>query len=294
MTVFVDSKQAVLNYINAANSVTRFNLDNVTMSKPKPVEGSRHMDKTLKNTYATVVPGTAGIFKGRKSIYYNRLLLNDFARFRATRVLKTPAVTSVHGLLPAIQFYYAIKLSTADVEDDPITLDQDGKATVTVRAKADSPLWLGSITFDLIPGGYDLTQAVTTLWMTEFKYPIPNFDTGSSAALIAYPIDATYYRDELLMIEEGELHGDGLAKVVEALLALDYSSDGKLLWNGSAASTEWSLAGATVFYNGLNEAALPTNPAFKYVIGIELRADVSIPSGRFYIHYSDPENTDEI
>lgn len=143
----------------------------------------------------------------------------------------------------------------------------------------------------MIPGGLPFEEYLTVTAPDQLKYPIDNFETGSSAALIAYPIDATVFRDQLLPIEEGLLHGDGLALLLEILTTKD-GSDGRTLWNNQAGSTQWSLEGATVFYNGLNEAALPTNPAFKYVIGIELRAGVSIPSGRFYIHYTDPENTD--
>lgn len=295
MTVFIDSKQAVLNYVNAANSTTRFTAENVTMGKPKiTAESSKHSAKTIKNTYLVCEPGPAKIFKGRKFLYYNRLQLGDFARFRSSRKIKTPTPTTTHDLIPAIRYYLAIWLSEQDIENDPVTVDQYGQGAAVIRAKVDSPLWLGEMTVEIMPGGNPLEQHLTNIFPDQLKYPIDNFKDGSSAALIAYPIDATFYRDDLLMIEEGELHGDELAKIVEVLKALDYSSDGKTLWNGDQLSTEWSLYGATVFYNGLNEAALPTNPAFKYVIGIELRSGVTIPSGRFYIHYTDPENTDEI
>lgn len=295
MSVFVNSKQAVLDYINVANLTTRLTSANVTVSRPYETGNSRYADKTEKNTWSIVVPaGTTPIFIGRKVIFYNRLILDDFARFRPVRTVKAPKPTTTHGLLASIKYYFAINLSVDDVEDDPLNLDADGVGTVTVRAKATSPLWTGQITFDVMPGSLPLEEYLTNIAPDQLKYPIDNFKTGSSAALIAYPVNATYFRDRLLTIEEGLLHGDGLATVLEALLSLDYSSEGKLLWNSAQGSTEWALEGATVFYNGLNEAALPTNPAFKYVIGIELRSDVTIPSGRFYIHYSDPEDASAV
>ncbi|MNQ32313.1 hypothetical protein D3C85_457140 [compost metagenome] len=291
MSVFINSKQAVIDYINAVNAPVRITPTNVKLSKPYEVSGGRYATQTLKNTWSIVEPdGTPLTFRGRKVIFYNRLDLADFARFRPVRPLKAPKPTSVHGMLAAIQYYFAIKLSVDDVEDDPTNLDVDGVGTVTVRAKATSPLWIGSITFDVLPGGLPLEEYLTNITPDQIKYPIDNFKTGSSAAVIAYPLDATPYRDNLLIIEEGLLHGTGLATVLEAMLTLDTSSDGKTLWNSSVGSLTWSLEGATVFYNGLNEAALPTNPAFKYVIGIELRGDLTIPSGRFYLHYSDPED----
>jgi hypothetical protein len=295
MSVFIDSKQAVLNYVNAANSTTRFTTTNVVMGKPKDTALSdKHSAKTMKNTYLVCQPGPDKIFKGRKFLYYNRLRLEDFARFRSTRKIRSPQPATTHDLIPAIRYYLAIWLSEQDIENDPVTIDEFGQGTATIRAKADSPLWLGELTVEIEPGGNPLDQWLTNISPDQLKYPIDNFKDGSSAAVITYPIDATYYRDDLLLIEEGELHGTELDKLVEVLKALDYSSDGKTLWNSDQVSTEWSLSGASVFYNGLNEAALPTNPAFKYVIGIELRSDVTIPSGRFYIHYTDPENTDEL
>ena len=291
MTVFINSKQAVLDYTNAANGGTRFTALTVVLSKPYDTSGTRHQALTKKNTFMIVEPGTTKMFKGRQWIYYNRLELGDFARFRPNRPLKCPKPAKAHELLAAIKNYFAINLSVDDIENDSLTLDELGMGTVTIRAKPTSPLWLGSLTFDVIPGGLPFEEYLTVTAPDQLKYPIDNFETGSSAALIAYPIDATVFRDQLLPIEEGLLHGDGLALLLEILTTKD-GSDGRTLWNNQAGSTQWSLEGATVFYNGLNEAALPTNPAFKYVIGIELRAGVSIPSGRFYIHYTDPENTD--
>lgn len=291
MSVFINSKQAVVDYINTANSTTRLNLNNVALSRPYPVSSSRYEEATTKNTWSYVVPaGTTPIFKGRKVVFWNRLTLSDFARFRTSRQVKAPKPTTVHELLPAIKYYLAINLTADDVENDPLNLDQDGVGTVTVRAKDTSPLWVGSVTFDVIPGGLPFEQHLTNVTPNQLKYPIDNYKTGTSAALVAYPIDATEYRDELLVIEEGLLHGQGLATILNLLLRLDVSSDGKTLWNIGAGSKEWALQGATVFYNGLNEAALPTNPAYKYVIGIELRGDVTIPTGRFYLHYTDPED----
>lgn len=291
MSVFINSKQAVVDYINTANSTTRLNLNNVALSRPYPVSSSRYEQATAKNTWSFVVPsGATPIFKGRKVVFWNRLTLSDFARFRTTRQVKAPKPTTVHELLPAIKYYLAINLSVDDVENDPLNLDQDGVGVVTVRAKETSPLWLGSVTFEVIPGGLPFEQYLTNVTPNQLKYPIDNYKTGTSAALVAYPIDATEYRDELLVIEEGLLHGQGLATILNLLLRLDVSSDGKTLWNIAAGSKEWALQNATVFYNGLNEAALPTNPAYKYVIGIELRGDVTIPTGRFYIHYTDPED----
>jgi hypothetical protein len=290
MSVFINSKQAVIDYINAANSTTRLTSANIDLSRPYDVMDSRYQGQTEKNSWAIVAPGATPLFKGRKVVFYNRLQLNDFARFRPARQLKAPKPATTHGLLEAIRYYYAINLSADDVEDDPLNLDVNGVGTVTVRAKPSSPLWIGQITFEVMPGGLPLEEYLTNIAPDQIKYPIDNFKTGSSAAVIAYPIDATINRDRLLVIEEGTLHGAGLTAVLETLLLLDISSDGKALWNSNQSSTAWSLQGATVFYNGLNEAALPTNPVYKYVIGIELRGDVTIPSGRFYIHYNDPED----
>jgi hypothetical protein len=38
---------------------------------------------------------------------------------------------------------------------------------------------------------------------------------------------------------------------------------------------------------------LPTNPNFKYVMVLQLAAQVTTPAGLLYLHYNDPFNPDD-
>lgn len=291
MSVFLQSKKSLLSYLNATNGTTVFDEDNLILSQPAPVAGTWLDEVTDKNTYLKVTAAPTAPFKGRATIRYDRLNLGDFAHFRPVRQLPAYQPATTHDLLPAILYYYGLNIGPDDVEDTPLSLT-GGAGTVTLVAKATSFIWLGSLTFDVIEGGADLNELITVASLEGLDYPVPNPDTQVSALLYVYPMDATNYRDQLLLIPDDAILTSGDAETLRsALTALD-TGVGKNLWNTSNASTEWSLEGATVVFNGLNSLAYPTNQAYKYVMAVELRVGVTVPTGIFYLHYNDPEDPD--
>lgn len=65
-----------------------------------------------------------------------------------------------------------------------------------------------------------------------------------------------------------------------AIMGEEDKSGGAGLWTIHG-NGEFSLKGSTIIYAGPNHTDLPTNPLFKYVVGI------SLPNGqRTYLHYN--------
>lgn len=60
------------------------------------------------------------------------------------------------------------------------------------------------------------------------------------------------------------------------------------LWNTQADLYEYSLTGAEVLYNGLNNHSLPTFSIFKYALCISFPERSVAPCGRLYLCWNDP------
>lgn len=65
-----------------------------------------------------------------------------------------------------------------------------------------------------------------------------------------------------------------------AIMGAEDKSSGKGLWT-THGNGEFSLKNSTIIYAGPNHTDLPTNPLFKYVVGVSL-AD----GQRTYLHYN--------
>lgn len=295
MSIFIDPKQSLMDYVNAANATTRFTVNNVLFSVPAPVAGTWREGTTTKNTYVKATAAPTADFKGKTILVYNRLQLGDFAKFRPTRPLPCYQVSKVHDILSNILYYYAIRLTTDDVENDPITLDGQGKGTVTVRAKAGSLKWLGSVTFDIVPGGALVDNYLQTKILNGLNYPVTDETTQTSALVYCYGLDFTAYRDQFLPIDDEQTITPAAALIVaNALKAIDKGT-ANALWTGvDAAATLWNIFGAKVVFNGLNSLAYSSNPAYKYILVLELANTVTKPTGRFILHYNDPEDPNAI
>lgn len=295
MSIFIDPKQSLLDYINVANGTTRFTALNTALSIPQPVAGTWREGTTDKNTFVKATPMAGADFKGKTYLMYDRLLMADFRHFRPTRQLPCYQVDSVHDILSNILYYYAIRLTTDDVEDDPIVLDGQGRGTATVRAKSGSLKWLGSVTFDIVPGGALIDSYLTATTLNGLNYPVDDFTTQTSALIYTYGYDFSGYRDLFLPIPDGGTLTPAQALVVaDALRTLDKGT-AAALWTGvDATATVWNVFGAKVVHNGLNSMEYASNPAFKYILVLELAATVTKPSGRFILHYGDPEDPNAI
>lgn len=293
MSVFINSKRSLLEYLNNSNGTTMFTLENLVFSDPAPIAGTWREETTDKNTFMKVNAAEAAGFKGRTVITYNRLELGDFDHFKpaAKRVLQVYQPSTVHDILSNILYYWGLFLTEDDIENDPITLDENGSGSVVLRAKPTSPIWMGELGIDLVIGGANIQDLLAVTDLNGLNYPVDDPATQTSALLYVYPFDMTEWRDELLMIEDdGHVLTEAEAQsLVDKLKAVDLGA-GAALWNSDSESTEWSLDGASVFHNGLNSLAYPTNQAYKYVIGIDFKEGNTIPSGRMYLHYNDPDD----
>lgn len=292
MSVFYTPKTALLDHINCANGYTtvdnyRFTEDQVILSRPSPIEGTWREETTDKNTFIRVSAIEGGTFKGNATCTYNRLDLGDFRHFRPTRRLPCHEPSTTLDLIPNILFYFGIHLEPEEVFEDELSLDGDGNGVATIRMKDDAIIFYGELTFDVVAGGAFLPDHLVKKELDGLNYPVDDPSTQVSAILYAYPFDLSEHRDFLVEVDEGLLPDETAATLATLITQVDYN-EVKGDWNADAESTQWSLAGANVLYNGLNNLQFASNQRFKYVMQIELREDVTIPTGVFFLHYNDP------
>lgn len=292
MSVFKDSVTSLLDYINSANN-SAFTLDDITLSSPTPAAGTWRASTTSHNTAVKATAKSGGKYRGSTVLTYDRLNLADFKKFQPNKALPCYQKTTTRELASRIRYTFGLNLTADDIVDEPLNLT-DGVGTVNLKAAASSLGWLGSLDIDIVVGGAELDVLAQNKQLDGINYPVADANTQTSALMYLYPYDFTAYRDDLQDLEEDAVVSDEQAvRLVEILKAVDKGPSAGA-WNADAASTTWSVQGATVFYNGTNSSALPTNPKYKYVVGIELRGGVTTPTGRFYLQFSDPVDPNSV
>lgn len=288
-----ETRADLLQLINTNNTLT-LKLTDITWSNPQVVAGSWREQSTLKNTAARVTADPASAFQGSVTQLYDRLQLASLANFAGFRVLAPATATTVHELLSSIAYTTGVRFTTEDLENLSITTE-DSKRYAVLSAKPTSLGWIGSLKMEVLSGGVALDTAVVQPVLPGLLYPnpeaVPGTDTMGSVYLYGY--DFTAYYPDINGLIPGPLALADATKMVAMLKAIDVSA-GKTLWTTDAAATAWSLDGAVITRNGLNNtSSLPTNPAYKYVLGIQPKSTLTAPKGVMYLHYNDPFNPDE-
>lgn len=105
---------------------------------------------------------TGSGYKGSKEFSYHRVALSFMAANEPDLVIETNE-TSMHALLPFLNTTFGINLTTDDLEDTPIPVQQpDVNTTITLVAKATSLVFAGSVdltfTLPLVELGSVLTM----------------------------------------------------------------------------------------------------------------------------------------
>ena len=277
---------SILQYVNEANG-TSFVEGELEFSAPQVVAGTWREGTTQRNT-AVRVSGVAPKYQGRKVLTYDRLDLASLDRLPGF-VVKGFEATSIHQLLANIRQYTGVNLTAADVEDSALVDDGNGNISGVLSAKPTSLGWIGSLAVNVTAGGIALDEEITNAELPGLNYPTAS-DQDVYGQMYLYGYDFTQIFNDLVDIEAAVvLTNQAYATVLRDYINTVDVGTGKGLWNLNDGQVTWSLYGATVISNGLNDHEnLPTNPLYKYVMVLELAATVTTPKGRLYLHYNDP------
>jgi len=290
------SLTALLDAINTANTTVLASSD-VSFSNPKVITGGTWQGIASDRNTAIQVTGNGVTYKGNKVIQYNRKDISQLLNLPSFK-MAVYNINTVWDLIPYFAYWTGIKFVQGDLINDPVTGLTNNAGQITVRADPNSLGWIGQVTMTVTQGGIGLDTAVQTAALTGLNYPVSDASAPPASAtygpVYLYPYDFSANTSTFLSWTPGVLTQAQADTLVAALKAVDIGS-GAALWNdvasGNSGYTAWNLTGATIVSNGLNNAnTMPTNPSYKYAMVLQLRSDVTVPSGLLYIQYNDPFN----
>lgn len=283
------SKESLVLFINETNNTT-IDHEMVFFSKPRPVEDTYRAGTTDKNTIVRITAKEGyEDFRGSAVVVYDRLNLADLNHLISFEV-ETHQPETTHDLIIPIWRRFGIIFDPEDIVDEPlvnISEVPENSMVVSFKAAVDSLRWLGECNITLVDGRVEFRDFLSETVLPGMNYPVEGDGTSGSAIVYMYSLDFTPVKDVIETFPEeyvvDEFSTDLLAAVRETDINIGWDK-----WNLDPANPEWSLHGAEVFYNGINDESLPTNKSYKYVMGLRLRADVTVPPGVMYLHYNDP------
>jgi hypothetical protein len=289
-TFQIPSLTDLLNAINTANG-TAFLATDLSFSNPKVVAGTWKGLSSDRNSAVKATAASAG-YQGSVVVLYNRLDLGQLANLPGITDLAVNNPAHTWDILPQLIFYTGIQFVQGDLQNLPITLNGDGTGQVQLSADPNSLGWQGSVMLNVVPGGVPLDTAATVPQLPGLNYPVSDAVAPPASAVYGpaylYPYDFTTYQPTFLTYAPGAMTQAQLDYVLAAIQAVDVGA-GKASWVDTGANTTYNLTGATIVSNGLNNPTVtPTNPAYKYVMAIQLAASVTTPAGLLYLHYNDP------
>lgn len=160
--------QILCDLINSANATALVPAD-ITFSAPA-VQASGN-----RNTGVTITAVNGRGYKGFRDLTYDRVDLATVPGSRSNEFNLGSAVTA-HDLLPAINAMYGINLQAEDVENDTLPVfngtDPLEKEPFTLRAKAGSYIFRGSLLLSIDGNDVDLANIITVTELNGLSYPV--------------------------------------------------------------------------------------------------------------------------
>lgn len=281
MALFRDARPQILADVNTKNSL-EMKASEVTFSLPQAVSEISPAPTTARNTRVYLNAAANSPYSGRVPVYYNRL---DFATVFAYSAVNTLAKlrsfnpSTIHSLIPDLNNYYGLELTTDDIEDGALTLE-NGVGTAVIKAKATSFTWTGQFTVSIAPGDMALDRTMTVTDLTGIQYPSGQSVKGQ-AEVYSYSYDLSPFYEQLqAIIASGNTREAMSQELLDIIVAVTEDP-----WVMDAAG-DYSLLGAAVVYNGPNSLNKPSNPNFDYIIEIALSDSCALFSGTLRFHYN--------
>lgn len=281
--LFTRAEDAILASINAKNG-TFFKKDDLLFGPGQAVVDLTPAPVTTKNSSSLVRVNDGKPYSGQTRVFFDRLdfgavmahtPLNTYAKLRAFRP------TTIFDLVPALNDYYGLNITAADILDGPLDL-VNGNGQVVIKANPRSLGWVGQFTVTVAPGDAKLEQWLTDTDLSGVAYPSGQ-STKGQAEVYSYRYDASKFWQTLRDLEvpvDGMLVPQSIADMLVELTGDD--------WGFTAG--DYSLVGALITYNGANSTDKQTNPAFMSVLEIELGAACQNFAGTLNIHYNTDSN----
>lgn len=159
--------QILVDLINATNG-TSLTLTDIDFSACAATGGGN------RNTGVTITAKPNTGYTGHRDLTYDRVDLASIPGSRS-KVFQLGSAVSAKDLLPALNAAYGLNLTTDDIIDDPMPTFTGGdpaeQEPFTLRAKATSYIYRGSVVLTMDANDVDLQNLITTTELNGLFYP---------------------------------------------------------------------------------------------------------------------------
>ena len=241
MALFPDPLTSIFAAIQSQNGIT-LDPTQYGLSNPTP-----NTDNTgVTNTALTISPNTPeSPYVGSVTVNYFRWKLADLA-VQLPLPLKFNGLTQVSAFAAAMNSFYGTNFTASDLVDGAVTVAEDGSGTLTLTAQANSLGWVGTVDLPFILGNFDLAAVVTVTALNGLVYPERDETKPYGEAY-------SYWRDFTLQQALLASHTTADTDLTDIATALSQNAGAGTTWV-TTGSTRFSLAGASITYNGTTEA----------------------------------------
>lgn len=231
------------------------------------------------NTELVITAGVTSPYEGAATVRYTR---NDLAALDMLlpQPIRAHDITSVADVIAVLNKQFGLNLQTEDLVAGAVNSLTNDNGDITLTAQANSLGWIGSVTLSFAKGGYDIDTTMTVKNLDGLLYPSRD-ETKAYAEMYSYWRDFSAQTDKLEPYVVGSSDFTDLAAALTAVTGDAWQTSG---------AHRYSLAGATVVYNGTTAPRMDANQQYNAVLVVQLSTSNLGYSGKLYCHYGAPDD----
>lgn len=289
MPLFRSARPQLIAEINKLNSIV-LKLSDVVFQPAQAVASITPAPTTTKNTRSIMMASPSAPFTGQVPVFYDRLSftkvfehtpVNTYAKLRSFRPSR------IHDLIPDLNNYYGLELTTADIEDGALSL-VDGVGTAVIKATPGSMGWIGEFTVTIVPGDLNLEKHMTVTDLSGVQYPSGQSVKGQ-AEVYSYYFDCSAYADYLAAISIDEQEGEAVNQAFVDFVH-EVTGDAWVLDQPG----NFSMEGARIVFNGTNSLSKRSNQNYDFICEVVLGDACENFAGTLRFHYNKDQSIDNV
>jgi hypothetical protein len=274
MALYKEPLDAILESIKTLNSGVSLGRDEYNFGAPVSIP----KEASGVNTSMTITsPGVSSPYAGEVTVKHIRLNLADLLILVPSEVAVSNIATTL-AFAQALNKIYGLLFTADDIVNEPVTLP-GGTGTITLTALATSRAWVGSVTFNVIPGRQLLSDVITNTRLDGLDYPDP-YEAKPFGNAYSYWRNYSAKWQELDVILASNPDFTSLKDVLVYITGDAWVTTG---------SSRYSLQDSEVLYVGPTSGYEETNQNYGKVVVVKLGAACLGLSGRMFLHYNLPE-----
>lgn len=274
MALYPDPLDSILESIKSLNSGTELGRDEYNFDAPvaiTPEAGGVNTSLRISQKDST------SPYAGEVTVKHIRLNLADL-------LILVPADIRVSGVSTTLEFanqlnrIYGTNIGASDIETTGMAL-VDGSGTITLTAKPTSRAWIGTVTFNVTPGRFQIGDYLTVGNLPGLNYPDPYEGKAFGNAY-------TYWRDfstKQVELDAITVETPDWTAIKDVLVALTGDA-----WV-TTGSARYTLEGAEVLYVGAVAGYPELNQTYDKAVVVKLGTACLGLSGRMFLHYNEPD-----